>query len=209
ALLSTLGVPAILLKGAALVPTVYKDKSLRWMGDVDILVRTVDMPEVDNTLNLLGYKSTPMPYSPQLQKCTKCLMYEKNDSPLYIDVHWHLVNPTILKYVYEEKVNIDRLWQEAVPVRIGQVNALCLAPHHQLLHLSEHAMKHSYISLLSMWDIKEVIDHWGEKLDWKGSSAAFSGGTGERVGYACYFTHRVFRDGEKSRPFSSRACYPQ
>lgn len=166
-LLSTLGVPAILLKGTALVSTVYKDKSLRRMGDVDILVRTVDMPEVDNTLNLLGYKSTPIPYSHQLQKCTKCLMYEKNDSPLYIDVHWHLVNPTVLKYVYEEKVNIDRLWQEAVPVRIGQVNALCLAPHHQLLHLSEHAMKHSYISLLSMWDIKEAIDHWGEKLDWK------------------------------------------
>ncbi|MBM2834956.1 MAG: hypothetical protein HW406_2117 [Candidatus Brocadiaceae bacterium] len=53
---------------------------------------------------------------------------------------------------------MDKLWKEAIPLKVRQADGLCLAPHHQLPHLSEHAMKHSYNTLIHVWGIHQVIN---------------------------------------------------
>ena len=52
----TLGVEALVLKGAALAETVYENVALRPMGDLDLLVRERDLETAGEALLALGYR---------------------------------------------------------------------------------------------------------------------------------------------------------
>ncbi|MCP4366426.1 MAG: nucleotidyltransferase family protein [Planctomycetes bacterium] len=159
--------PVILLKGAALLPVVYKNCGLRGMGDVDILVREHNVPQIDKTLLSLGYQPYVELRSYPVTDYLNSLLYRKNDSSRLIHLHWHLVNSVMPNYVYRETLDMNKLWEEAVPLKVGGADALCLAPHHQLIHISEHAFKHSYQPLHTVLDIHRALHHWGEGFDWK------------------------------------------
>ena len=167
ALLSILGNPIIILKGAALLSSVYKDLGIRDMGDIDILVKPAAVPKLDKVLSQLGYRSFVRLHSFRVSNCYNSQLYRKKGSPLFLHLHWHWVNDALPNYIYAEKINADKLWKEAIPLKVRQADALCLALHHQLLHLSEHAMRHSYNLLIHVWDIHQVINHWKEELDWE------------------------------------------
>ncbi len=159
--------PVIVLKGAALLSSVYEDFGLRMLGDVDILVKPEDVPKIDKVLSQSGYQSDHTLNFYRVTNYLNSVVYGKNGSPLLLHLHWHLVNNALPNYMYAEKIDMDKLWKEAIPLKIRESDALCLAPHHQLLHLSEHAMKHSYNTLIHVWDIHQVINHGKEKLDWE------------------------------------------
>ncbi len=166
-LLRAFGNPVIVLKGAALLSSVYEDFGLRMLGDVDILVKPEDVPKIDKALSQSGYQSDHILSFYHVTNYLNSVVYGKNSSPLLLHLHWHLVNNALPNYMYAEKINMDKIWNEAVPLKIRESEVLCLAPHHQLLHLSEHAMKHSYNTLIHVWDIHQVISHEKEKLDWE------------------------------------------
>lgn len=167
ALLRIMGNPVIILKGAALLPSVYEDFGLRALGDVDILVRPEDAPRINKNLSQSGYRSDCGLHSYSVSNYLNSLLYGKHGSPLLLHLHWHLVNNALPNYIYTEKINMEKLWREAIPLRVQQSEALCLSPHHQLLHLSEHAMKHSFYTLIHVWDIQQVINRWKKELDWE------------------------------------------
>lgn len=166
-LLYELKIPIIVLKGAALLLSVYDDVGLRTLGDVDILVRPENVSEIDKVLTRLGYRSYHGLRYYRISNYLNSLLYWKNGSLLLLHLHWHLTNNALPNYIYVEKINMEKIWREAVSLKAWQVDTLCLAGHHQLLHLSEHAMKHSYNTLIHIWDIHQVINRWGEKLDWE------------------------------------------
>lgn len=166
-LLPVLERPVILLKGASLLPTAYKNYGLRSMEDVDMLVRREDAPQINRTLFRLGYRTDIELSSYPVTNYLNSLMYRKKGSPLLLHLHWHIINTIIPNYVCTEKINLGRLWEEAVPIRVRDTNALCLAPHHQLLHLSEHALKHSYRPLQVVLDIHQWLNYRGGDMDWK------------------------------------------
>ncbi len=167
ALLRAFEDPVIVLKGAALLSSVYEDFGLRMLGDVDILLKPEDVPKIDKVLSQSGYQSDRTLSFYRVTNYLNSVVYGKNGSPLLLHLHWHLVNNALPNYMYAEKINMDKIWNEAIPLKIRESEALCLAPHYQLLHLSEHAMKHSYNTLIHVWDIHEVISHGKEKLDWE------------------------------------------
>jgi len=167
ALLRVFKNPVIVLKGAALLSSVYEDFGLRMLGDVDILVKPEDVPKIDKVLSQSGYQSDHTLSFYRVTNYLNSLVYGKTGSPLLLHLHWHLVNNALPNYIYAEKIDMDKIWNEAIPLKIRESEALCLAPHHQLLHLSEHAMKHSYNTLIHVWDIHQVISHGKEKLDWE------------------------------------------
>ncbi|MBI2470545.1 MAG: nucleotidyltransferase family protein [Planctomycetes bacterium] len=166
-LLHVLGSPVIVLKGAALLFSVYENAGLRCLGDVDILVKPKDVPKIDKVLSQCGYQSDRELSCYPVTNYLNSLVYGKTGSPLLLHLHWHLINNALPNYIYAEKINMDKVWKEAIHLKIRQANVLCLAPHHQLLHLSEHAMKHSYNTLIHVWDIHQVANHWKETLDWE------------------------------------------
>lgn len=167
ALLRVLDNPVIVLKGAALLSSVYEDFGLRMLGDVDILVKPEDVSKIDKVLSQSGCRSDRRLRSYPVSNYLNSLVYGKNGTSLLLHLHWHLVNNALPNYMYAEKIDMDKIWNEAIPLKIRESEVLCLAPHHQLLHLSEHAMKHSYNTLIHVWDIHLVINYWKEKLQWE------------------------------------------
>lgn len=163
-------IKVIVLKGAALAEQVYGNPALRPMSDVDLLVRKEDLPQVDKKLQLLGY-STQENYLDRLKTSDNSylntiMMRNTSSPPLHI--HWHLVNSTIPTFIYSSKIEMERIWQEAIPARVADVQSLVLAPHHLIIHLSEHALKpsHSLGKLIFLCDIHEAIRTYRDELNW-------------------------------------------
>ena len=164
-------IKVIVLKGAALAEEVYGNLALRPMYDVDLLVRKEDLPQVDKKLRLLGY-STQENYLDRLKTCDNSylntiMMRNSMSPPLHL--HWHLVNSTIPNFTYSSKIEMEKIWQEAIPVRVAGVESLVLSPHHLLIHLSEHALKpsHSLGKLIFLCDIHEAIRAYRDRLNWR------------------------------------------
>lgn len=166
--LEAMDVPVILLKGAALLPAVYNDLGERPLGDFDILIHHRDLDKVTGRLGDLGYKSH-RGYGPHVNSVS---FIRDEETVLPLEVHWHIENAM---FPYFEAFNIERMWQSALPVKlvVSETNliedhqVLIFAPHHQLLHLTVHALRHHYDRLLLLYDIHKVIGHYGEGLDWE------------------------------------------
>ena len=158
--LKAVDVPVILLKGAALLPTVYNDLGAKPLMDFDILIHRKDLEKVTGRLDSLGYK----PYGMAGPYVNRIILLNRDESVLSLEVHWHIENGMFPNL---HRISLDKLWQEAIPVEIEGYRSLILAPHHQLLHLSVHALRHAYDRLLLLWDIHLVINHYRGQLDWE------------------------------------------
>ncbi len=159
--LKVVEVPVILLKGAALLPTVYGDLGERPLGDFDILIHHRDLERVKGRLGTLGYK----PHGGS-GLYVNSVYFMREDAPvLPLEVHWHVENSMFPNF---DRFKIERMWQAAIPVEIEGCQGLIFAPHHQLIHLSVHALRHSYDRLLLLWDMHRVINYYGDRLDWEG-----------------------------------------
>lgn len=166
--LKAMDVPVILLKGAALLPAVYNDLGARPLGDFDILIHRRDLDKVTGRLGDLGYKSHGV-YGPHVNSVS---FIRDEETVLPLEVHWHIENAMFPNF---EMFKIERMWQAALPVKlvvseanlIEDYEGLIFAPHHQLLHLTVHALRHHYDRLILLWDIHQVINHYGGRLNWE------------------------------------------
>jgi len=164
------GIEVILLKGVALAELVYKNLALRPMSDVDLLVKKEELPRIDEKMRKFGY-STDENYRNSLRYSSinylNSIEYRKK--VVSVHFHWHLVNSTLPSFMYASKINMKKIWKEAIPVKISGTETLSLAPHHLLIHLSEHASKpgHSLSRLILLYDIAETIKVYQEELNWE------------------------------------------
>jgi hypothetical protein len=99
------GVPVIVLKGAALVETVYGNVSLRPMGDVDVLVRRADLPAARRTLEGLDYTLAGIEtHRGALAEYENELTFRKPGQPdTFVDVHWSLFDSPY----YQARIGMD------------------------------------------------------------------------------------------------------
>jgi len=150
------GVEVILLKGIALIQTVYKNMALRPMEDIDILVRSEDMPLVAKKLNELGY-ATLAGYPEDFRK-----------GGMTIDVHCALINITrIASRKRACDVPLDELWKRSIAIEIEGQKARILCPEHFLMDLCLHlTLHHGLQGLLWFIDIAVFIREYGDKIDW-------------------------------------------
>jgi hypothetical protein len=166
------GLQVIILKGAALAEKIYGNLALRPMTDVDLLVKKKDLLRLDEQLKILGYKPTDISledidfYSTYLTT----LDYRSlaSNSPSF-HIHWHFVNSTIPNESYIKHIKIEDIWRDAEKTKIADKETLMMAPHHLLIHLSEHALRvtHSLSKLSFFCDIDEAVNYYQERLDWQ------------------------------------------
>jgi len=165
------GLQIIVLKGAALASIVYKNLALRPMSDVDLLVKKEDLLGIDEKLRMSGYEPLDMPARDVDFSSTHLttLDYQQvSQSSHSFHVHWHFVNSTIPTESYINDIKMENIWQDAEKAEIANVETLVMAPHHFLIHLSEHALRvrHSLSKLSFYCDIDEVIHRYWKTLDW-------------------------------------------
>ena len=146
-------IKVILLKGVALAETVYPDIALRPFGDIDLLIHKNDLYKFKPKLLQFGYELS--------EPSDKAIKSIKKDG-IALDIHWHLVNSPYSKYI-----DIDEFWKNTVTINIEGIDAFVLSPENLLIHLCLHASRHYYPQLICLVDISEVIQHYGEILDWE------------------------------------------
>ena len=164
AALEAAAVPVIVLKGAALLETVYRGQSVRYMWDVDILVHRRDLDAVGDVLRGLGYAGARQePRRGALAEHETEILFQQTDVPARIDVHWGLFDSPF----HASRLEVDWLWDTAEPASIAGSPATILGPEAQLLHLCGHlALHHSGERLLWWHDIAEMLVFHRERLSW-------------------------------------------
>ena len=161
-------IPVIPLKGAMLAEAVYGNIALRQIGDVDLLVKPVDLKKALDVLRTLGY-APKHPFEIESERRISQHMPQLSKrGGVTLDLHWTIVNP---RYnVHFDDNDLDQVWSRANPVKIGGVQVLMFSPMDLLWHLCLHAsVQHRFddIGLRGFWDMALVIRRYGDQIDWE------------------------------------------
>jgi len=162
-----LGIPAALLKGAALALRYYPHGGARPMDDLDMLVpvRNVNAAmEAFRQGAWLGAKGRTVPRrfddDHLRRKRTQRLVSHQG---LELELHWYL-----LEGGRSPDVD-DAVWRHAQPVRIRDANALVPGPEHLLLHVLAHGAEWNAVP-----PIRWIADAWmilsgprSARFDWE------------------------------------------
>ncbi len=165
------GLKVIPLKGVFLLEKIYNNIALRGTTDIDLLVKKEELPKIDKMLEILGYR-TPihkelLPLAIKKSYLNSMDYFKTTELSPSLHIHWHIVNVSLPTYMYTKNIKMDKFWECAKPVKIGDAETLQLAPHHLILYLAEHALKHSFDKLILLVDINEIIKKYGKKIDWE------------------------------------------
>jgi hypothetical protein len=171
-------VRVILLKGAALVETVYDDSAVRPMADLDLLVRREQVTMAVQALGATGYSAIDAEAHPgmALEYENEILLGKPGGLPIPLEIHWSLLDSPH----HQARIYMEWCWETAFNpgladekpsgvatplLRAGQPRVL--GPEAHLLHLCAHlAFHHRSQGLLWLHDIAEVLHFYRERLDW-------------------------------------------
>jgi hypothetical protein len=130
--LESAGVPTLLLKGAALVGTLYNSPGLRPMGDLDLLV-PVGMSERALEIAQSSQWACPYALTPHFLSMRHAVDLVSPNGQ-HCDLHWRLLQESGEDWERE-------LWAASVGVELRGIRSRALGPADQLLHLCAHAMR--------------------------------------------------------------------
>jgi len=181
--LSAANVSTIVLKGAALVRTLYTDPGLRYVGDVDLLVEERDVPRAGSLLDAMGFRRVGRPLRTEWPTCEFHLVYHRDDhGSIPVELHWRLFEE-YLPYVFD----LAEVRAQARPVPGLPAGMGTMSPEHELAHLCMHLERHAlvYRSLIErrdwlellvmprgvgrlawLYDIALYLQRRGDTLDW-------------------------------------------
>lgn len=155
------GIPALLLKGAALVSLYYKDWALRPMNDFDLLVPQDDALKTIDLLCQSGWTpAASMPAESDIQISHACTLID--DSGIEFDLHWRIMHES-------GGSDIDNNFKNsATLIDFYGVNVSVLSHTDQLFHVLVHGARWNAIAPLR-WipDAMMILRNAGLKIDWQ------------------------------------------
>ncbi|HEX9756198.1 MAG TPA: nucleotidyltransferase family protein [Nitrospiria bacterium] len=158
-----IGIEVLLLKGLALIETVYQNLGLRPMSDMDLLVRKEAIPEVRICMEGMGYRQNLKWYGLQAIDDHHLTFYSLKGNTVPIEIHWTIGMNSDLFPIEDsemmEKVNV---------INLGGVRTRILSPEDSLIHLCFHMAYHHHcaLGLMGLCDISETIHRFKGILDW-------------------------------------------
>lgn len=159
------GIPVLLLKGAALSRTVYRDPARRPLRDLDLLVRREHVPRVEDMLKASGYTAHRVETQPgaALEYENQRMYFKTAPMLSQIEIHWALIDSPF----YQQTRTSDWFWQSAQSVPVGKLPALTLGAEAQTLYLCAHlVLHHGGADLLWLNDVAQVIRVYSQAIDW-------------------------------------------
>jgi len=164
-LLNHAQIQVIVLKGASLLGTVYKNIGLRSMVDVDLLVEKRDFFKIKSILHQAGYKRLGNLDHEGLEKFGGEIRLCKKGR-LFLDIHSNLSQ-------YERFGNIFRIdmdeeiWSKSKRYKTPAGELRILNPSHLIMHLCMHqAIAHYFAGLFRFCDLRETILAYQKDIDW-------------------------------------------
>lgn len=163
--LSQAGIGAVMLKGAALIESVYNNIGVRPMLDLDLLIREEQAPQVLQLLIDEGYCQDVEPHSGSaLLFENEQLLIKPGIEPVPLEIHWHLFDSPY----YQQQLDLDWFWEQTTPLKSADKTVLLFTPEAQLLHLFGHLALHHAAKPAILWliDLAEVLTSYQEQIDW-------------------------------------------
>ena len=158
-------IPTIVLKGAHLAALVYPDPALRPMADIDLLVRPEHLSRCDQVLCELGYGPSRRPWIERdFTRVHHHLPPYGKPGASPLEIHWSIAQPTS-----PFQVQVEHLWQNALPSEMAGIPALILSPEHFLLHLCIHTCYDDRFigKLRPIADVAETLHVYASEIDWE------------------------------------------
>jgi hypothetical protein len=159
------GIPVIVLKGAALLLSVYTNVALRPMVDLDLLIPFDSLDDALESLDRLGYsRHEPFPiYDESGLFWNKMLLDSENASVLELELHWHVLdNP-----YYAQRIRAQELNDRTIPLSGNDVVTRGLSPEDQIIHLCSHNLYHHLGRFKrAAVDVAFVASFYESTLDW-------------------------------------------
>jgi hypothetical protein len=155
--LSTVAVPAVVIKGAAL-GAFYPDPVLRLYADIDIMIPKAQLDEAERALNAIGYECFA-PKAWWLDRFHHLPPMVSDGGGLPIELHWR-----VDYQVQKGRLPADDLWARAVPWSVHDQPALRLDAVDAALHLCRHAVvqHRAYGAFHYLCDLAQVTQGWGQ-----------------------------------------------
>jgi hypothetical protein len=164
--------PVMVLKGWALIPTLYAgDYGQRFYEDIDLLVLSRYGARAESILHDLGYRGTIRePWPGYMHRYGSTQAYVHPDQSLVIGrafgvgLHLGLLS---IPY-YDRRIKIDVLFERSQPLHIDGVEVRRLSPEDDLVYSCGHlALHHAYDdSLHRYYEMASIILGAGPAFDW-------------------------------------------
>jgi hypothetical protein len=156
-------IPAIPFKGPALAISIYNNLALRDFGDLDVMIREEDIPQVGQILIANGYR--PQFRLTQVQEANlpkyRCEQaFTSEDDTVMIDLHWRF-DPPYLSF----SVKPQLLENTLETVVLGGKKVLTFPSEDLLLMLCMHGAKHRWERLGWICDVAKLLEV-KKTLDW-------------------------------------------
>jgi hypothetical protein len=180
--LTAADIQVILLKGAHLAPFVYQDLGMRWMADIDILIRRDDFQKTDRVLLEAGYaypdlgttvwedsgEERELPDSAAVIEWYKTehmhLIYSNPNAIQNLELHWG-----ISRRASPFAIDTEGLWERAGAEKLNGQKVWVLSPTDLLLHISLHDAYYHHLELFGLrpcCDVAAVVRRFSGEIDW-------------------------------------------
>jgi len=152
-------IPIVLLKGAALLTTLYKDPALRPMDDIDLLVHEEDLEKAHHLFINAGYLLTGREYWPWWRKFGGARNYSRGS--VLVELHWNLGGPDL-------PLSSAEVFARAKKIVVSGAQAMTLSIEDILLYHLYHAVyHHAILKLIWLMDIVKITTSWKEEIKWE------------------------------------------
>lgn len=152
------GIRTLVLKGAALSTLYYRDRGVRPMSDVDVLVPVTQAAAAIDCLRDMGWRTSQFVAEDfRYRHATQLL----NEDGREFDLHWHAF------YECLQEDADDGLWRRAVPFSLLHAHTLGLDPSDAFLHTVVHGMRWNEVAAIR-WipDAMAILRGVGPQIDW-------------------------------------------
>lgn len=164
AALDRAGIRVMLLKGAALLQTIYDRPELRRMSDVDLLIHPDDALRAVDVLTAAecrrGSALVRSDFFPRFHYEVE--LFIPGPQPVRIDLHARPFRPMRLSRIIPD----DAMWEDAAAVDALGARAYVPRPELLFLHLAAHAAFHGCSRLTWLYDLARFARRYDGELDW-------------------------------------------
>jgi len=159
-------IPVIALKGSMLSEWLYGNINLRQFSDLDLLVPQEKGLAAVEILRKMGYDSNDFLIISDFVKENSSIVHYTPMIKNGVSVEIHIRIHSEME-VYH--LDLQSIWQQAVPLQLHGVHALGFCPEDLLLHLCIHLDKHfrsGPFQFTCMYDLVNMLNHKGDVLNW-------------------------------------------
>jgi hypothetical protein len=161
-------VDALVLKGAALIPTVYGNIAVRPLRDLDVLVRPAAVEAALECLENRGYRRTGIERHPGTLAAfeNQAQLVKPGGLGTVIEIHWSLFDSPH----YQNRLAMDWFWQATQQVEISGAPAKVPGQGAHFLYLAGHLWLHHHGDGVLWWhDLAELAARtvdWDKVIGW-------------------------------------------